>query len=68
MSEIKEISFEEAIEKLEMISSRLAGESIPLDEAVLLYEQGVEYYAICKSKLDDANRRIQVIEKSIDME
>ena len=65
MGDAKELGFEEAMERLEAISARLAGENVPLDEAISLYEQGVEYYTVCKSKLEDANRRIQVIEKSI---
>jgi len=68
MSEAKDMCFEEAMEKLEAISSRLAGGNVPLDESISLYEQGVEYYSICKSRLDDANRRIEVIEKSIEAE
>jgi len=68
MSDEKEISFEEAMEHLEAISARLAGENVPLDDAITLYEEGVEYYDKCKSKLDDANRRIQVIDKSVNAE
>jgi len=68
MSDIKDMGFEEAMERLEAISARLAGENVPLDEAISLYEQGVEYYTVCKSKLEDANRRIEVIEKSIKAE
>jgi len=66
MSDKKDLGFEEAMERLEAVSSRLAGENVPLDEAISLYEQGVEYYNVCKSKLDDANRRIETIEKSFD--
>ena len=65
MENEKEIAFEEAMEKLESVSSRLSGENVPLDEAIALYEQGVVYYDICKRKLDDANRRILVIEESL---
>ena len=65
MSDNKDLGFEEAMERLEAVSARLAGENVPLDEAIALYEQGVEYYTICKTKLEDANRRIEVIEKSI---
>jgi len=65
MSDIKELGFEEAMEQLEAVSARLSGENVPLDEAISLYEKGVEYYNVCKAKLEDANRRIQVIEKSI---
>jgi len=68
MSDTKDMGFEEAMERLETVSAQLAGENIPLDEAIQLYEKGVEYYAVCKSKLDNANRRIQVIEKSIEAE
>ena len=68
MESEKEKSFEEAIEKLEEISARLANEKIPLDEAIELYEQGVAYYDICKRKLENANRRITIIEESLNKE
>ena len=57
--------FEEAMERLEAVAAQLAGENVPLDEAIALYEQGVAYYNICKNKLEDAGRRIKVIEESI---
>ena len=65
MGELSELSFEEAMELLETVSARLSAENVPLDEAIELYEKGVEYYTLCKGKLEDANRRIQTIEKSI---
>lgn len=68
MGNDKELGFEEAMEKLEEISTRLSGEKIPLDEAIALYEQGIAYYDICKNKLDDANRRIKIIEESVKKE
>jgi len=68
MTEHDEMAFEEAMERLEAISARLSAENVPLDEAISLYEQGVEYYTVCKARLEDANRRIQVIEKGIETE
>jgi len=68
MTETNELTFEEAIERLEAVSARLSSENVPLDEAISLYEQGVEYYAACKGKLEDANRRISVIEKNAAVE
>jgi len=62
------MAFEEAMERLEAISARLSAENVPLDEAISLYEQGAEYYTVCKARLEDANRRIQVIEKGIETE
>jgi len=58
----EDLAFEDAMDRLEAVSARLSGENVPLDEAISLYEQGVEYYDICKKKLDDVNRRIRVIE------
>jgi len=63
-----EIAFEEAMERLEAVSARLSGENVPLDEAISLYEQGVAYYEVCRRKLDDANRRIMVIEEGMKLE
>ena len=57
------LAFEEAMQRLETIAAQLSGENVPLDKAISLYEQGVAYYNICKQKLDDANRRIRVIEE-----
>ena len=65
MANNKEHTFEEAMRRLEAVAEQLAGENVPLDEAIKLYEQGVAYYNVCKSKLDDANRRIRVIEESL---
>lgn len=61
-----DMAFEEAMEKLEEVSEKLSGENVPLDEAISLYEKGVEYYDICKNKLDDAERRIKVIDEGLD--
>ncbi|MCL1896519.1 MAG: exodeoxyribonuclease VII small subunit [Clostridiales bacterium] len=58
-----DMKFEEAMEKLEEVSARLSGEGVPLDEAIALYELGVSYYGACRRKLEDANRRIRVIEE-----
>jgi len=65
MENEKELAFEEAMEKLEAVSQRLSNENVPLDEAIALYEKGTGYYDICKRKLDDANRRIKVIEENM---
>ena len=62
------MAFEEAMERLEAVSAKLAGEGAPLDEAIALYEEGVAYYEICRRKLEDANRRIRVIEEGMKAE
>ncbi|MCL2110849.1 MAG: exodeoxyribonuclease VII small subunit [Clostridiales bacterium] len=60
---VENLAFEDAMEKLEAVAARLSGENVPLDEAIALYEEGVAYYDVCKARLEDANRRIRVIEE-----
>ena len=57
------VKFEEAMEKLEELSGKLASGDVPLEEAIKLYEEGLAWYTACKSILDDADRRISVIEE-----
>ena len=62
------VKFEEAMEKLEELSSKLASGDVPLEEAISLYEEGLTWYTICKNILDDADRRISVIEEGRETE
>jgi len=64
----KDAKFEDALAKLETLSERIGSEGIPLDEAIALYEEGLAYYERCKTLLEDANRRILVIEEGREQE
>lgn len=54
--------------KLEELSEKIASEDVPLDEAIKVYEEGLAYYKRCKDILEDANRRILVIEEGAETE
>jgi exodeoxyribonuclease VII small subunit len=59
------VKIEETLEKLEKITSALEREDIPLDEAIALFEQGLELAASAKKALDEARLKIsQVVEKA----
>jgi exodeoxyribonuclease VII small subunit len=59
------VKIEETLEKLEEITSALEREDIPLDEAIALFEQGLELAATAKKALDEARLKIsQVVEKA----
>ncbi|MDD5263596.1 MAG: exodeoxyribonuclease VII small subunit [Candidatus Bipolaricaulis sp.] len=59
------MKIEETLEKLEGITSALEREDIPLDEAIALFEQGLELAATAKTTLDEARLKIsQVVEKA----
>ena len=59
--EEEELSFEEAIEKLEVIVEKLEDKDISLDQALEKYEQGVKLSKFCSNKLEQAEEKIEII-------
>jgi len=56
--------FEESLKKLEKIVSRLEKGDIPLDESLKLFEEGVRLSRFCNEKLDEAERRVEILLKN----
>lgn len=54
-------TFEEAIKRLEEIVKELEGGDIPLEETLSLFEEGVKLSHFCREKLDEAEKRIEVL-------
>ncbi|TFD92241.1 MULTISPECIES: exodeoxyribonuclease VII small subunit [Jeotgalibacillus] len=72
MAEQKQ-SFEEAMQELEKIVSRLEEGDVPLEEAISYYQKGVELSKICHEKLQHAEKQLATImtdegEKPLDPE
>jgi exodeoxyribonuclease VII small subunit len=59
----KEKTFEEALRELEEIVNRLEGGDLPLEEALQLFEEGVRLSRMCHTKLDEAQRRVEIVLK-----
>lgn len=59
----KEKTFEEALRELEEIVIRLEGGDLPLEEALQLFEEGVRLSRSCHTKLDEAQRRVEIVLK-----
>lgn len=64
MSDPSDRSFEETLERLEDIVERLEDDSLPLDEALNAYEEGVALANECLDRLEEAEQRVS--ELSID--
>jgi exodeoxyribonuclease VII small subunit len=60
-SDIKQLSFEKAIEELESIVSRLEAGKVPLEESVTIYERGEALKRRCEDLLRHAEARIEKI-------
>jgi exodeoxyribonuclease VII small subunit len=58
------LSFEAAFERLEAILERLNAGTISLDESLKLYEEADQLIAICNKRLNDAERKIEVLVKN----
>jgi exodeoxyribonuclease VII small subunit len=56
--------FEEALKRLEQIVGRLEAGELALEEAIELFEEGMRISRFCGRKLDEAERRIEVLVKN----
>jgi len=61
-----ESSFEASYKELEGIVEQLEAGDLPLERSLELYEQGVRLWRQCHKRLDDAERRVEVLLKSAD--
>lgn len=60
-------SFEEAFNKLKFITENFEGnEDLTLDELVKKYEDGINAYNFCVNKLEEAEKKIKIIDTKFD--
>lgn len=60
------LSFEEALSRLEEISSKLDSGKIGLEESISLYEQGSELLGYCEKLLDVAEQKVNLLKINSD--
>ncbi|RXI99592.1 exodeoxyribonuclease VII small subunit [Anaerobacillus alkaliphilus] len=51
MSDKKELSFEDAMEKLEEVVAKLEQGDVPLEEAISMFQEGMTLSKLCHDKL-----------------
>jgi exodeoxyribonuclease VII small subunit len=56
-----DLSFEDALQRLEQIVSKLETGQAPLEESISLYEEGARLKKHCEDRLKAANLRVQQI-------
>lgn len=56
-----DLSFEDALSRLEGIVSRLESGQAPLEESISLYEEGARLKALCEARLKAAQLRVEQI-------
>ncbi|WP_137045607.1 exodeoxyribonuclease VII small subunit [Pseudolabrys sp. FHR47] len=60
-TDVKKLSFEQAIGELETIVKRLEEGKVPLEESVAIYERGEVLKARCEELLKQAEARVEKI-------
>ncbi len=62
--EKKEIAFEDGLKKLELIVQNLENGDLSLEVALKSYEEGVRIADICSRRLQDAEKKVEVLMKT----
>jgi exodeoxyribonuclease VII small subunit len=57
----KEKSFESSLKELEQIVEQLEAGDLPLEHSLELFEQGVKLSRACQKRLDEAERKVELL-------
>ncbi len=57
-------TFEQALEELEKIVAEIEGGKVPLEKSIEKYAQGIELVKQCRTILDSAEKKIQLLAKA----
>lgn len=64
----KSPSFSESAEVLDEIVERFRAESLSLEEALKLFEEGVGHIKICQAKLTEARGKVEELVKTLQVD
>jgi exodeoxyribonuclease VII small subunit len=60
------LSFEQAIQRLEKIVAEMENAELPLEQVLQKYEEGTRLVRFCGQKLDEAEKKIELLTKKSD--
>ena len=63
-----DISFEDAVKKLDSIVEEMESDDLPLDKMLVRYEEGAKLVKHCEEKLKVAETRITQLEENLEGE
>ena len=61
MSDVEQMSFEDAIKELETVVGQLERGDVALDESIAIYERGAALKTRCEAKLKEAEEKVAKI-------
>jgi exodeoxyribonuclease VII small subunit len=62
-TDLQDLPFEEALKRLESIVESMEGQDLPLEVLLARYEEGARLTTLCQTKLNEAELKIQQLEK-----
>jgi len=57
-------TFESALERIEQIAAQMETGELPLDQLIVVYEEGLALIRYCSERLDDAEKRLETITRN----
>ncbi len=60
------LTFEQAIQRLEKIVADMEAAELPLEDVLKKYEEGTRLVRFCTQKLDEAEKKIELLTKNSD--
>ena len=55
-------TFEAALAELEIVVAEMESGKLPLEESLAAYQRGAELLRQCRSRLDDAQQQVRILE------
>ncbi len=62
----EDVSFEDAVEKLESIVEEMESDELPLEKLLVRYEEGAKLVKACEEKLRAAELKVAQLEESLE--
>lgn len=59
-------NFEASLHRLEQIVKKLEGGDLPLDDALRLFEEGIQLSQQCQKQLEEAENKVEILLKKAD--
>jgi exodeoxyribonuclease VII small subunit len=66
MAQKNKTNFESSLRELERIVEQLEAGDLPLERSLELFEQGVQLSRDCQKRLDEAERKVEILLKGND--
>lgn len=65
-AEAASLTFDAAIQRLEAVVAEMESAELPLEQLIEKYEEGVRLLRLCNEKLNEAQRKIEILRKKAD--